>query len=210
MRILVASNNTLVRNGIQHILEQTVETVSTFSNETAAKFNAYIQREKPEILFFDKSNESIFTHAVLKDLKTRFPKIRIVVLSSLEQSQEILESIEIGIEAYLTYECDQEELHKSVASLEKGEKYYCQKVLSKILEIQQTKSLGISKAVQLTDRETEIARYIAEGNTNKEIASILCISPHTVHTHRKSLMKKIGVNSATEVARYALSEGLIE
>ncbi len=210
MRILVASGNTLIRNGIQHILQQSVETVSTFSNETAAKFMAFIQREKPEILFFDKSNQLIYTHALLRDLKSKFPKMRIVVLSSLENSQEILESFEMGVEAYLTYECDQEEVQKSVSSLESGGKFYCQKVLSRILEIQQPKSSGFCKAVQLTDRETEIARYIAEGNTNKQIAEILCISPHTVHTHRKSLMKKIGVSSATEVARYALNEGLID
>lgn len=210
MRILVASNNTLIRNGIQHIVQQSVETVSTFSNETAAKFFTFIQREKPEILFFDKSNHSIFTHEVLRDLKIRFPKLRVVVISSLENSQEIMDSLEMGIEAYLTHECDQEEIQKSISSLERGEKFYCQKVLSRILEIQQPKSVSGCKAVQLTERETEIARYIAEGNTNKQIAEILCISPHTVHTHRKSLMRKIGVNSATEVARYAMSEGLIE
>lgn len=210
MRILVASGNTLIRNGIQHILEQSVETVSTFSNETAAKFMAYIQREKPEILFFDKSNQSIFTHEMLKDLKAKYPKVKIVVLSSLDNSQEIVESLNMGIEAYLTYECDQEEVQKSVSSLENGEKFYCHKVLTRILEIQQPKTAGVCKAVQLTERETEIARYIAEGNTNKQIAEILCISPHTVHTHRKSLMKKIGVSSATEVARFAMNEGLIE
>lgn len=210
MRILIASNNTLIRNGIQHILEQTAQAVSMFSNETVNKFSAHIQREKPDILFFDKSNHSIFTHAILMDLKKKFPAVKMVVISSLEHPQEILESLEKGIEAYMTYECDQDEIQKSISSLEKGEKFYCQKVLTRILEIQQPKSTGICKAVQLTDRETEIARYIAEGNTNKQIASVLCISPHTVHTHRKSLMKKLGVSSATEVARFAMQEGLIE
>lgn len=211
MRILIASGNTLIRNGIQHILEPTVKTVSTFYNDTAAKFNACIQLEKPDILFFDKSNQSVYTHAMLRELKAKFPQLRMVVLSSLENSQEIIDSLNLGIEAYLTYECDQEEVQKSVTSLENGEKFYCQKVLTRILEMQQPKaSSGVCKAVQLTERETEIARYVAEGNTNKQIAEILCISPHTVHTHRKSLMKKIGVSSATEIARFALNEGLID
>ncbi len=208
MQILVASQNTLIRNGIQHILEESVEQITPFSCETVDKFTTYLQRQRPDILFFEKSNRSIYTHDVLRIIRRQFPSMKIILIANLENASELVETFEMGIEAFMTYECDQDEIQKSIANVMNGEKFYCQKVLARILEIQQPK-VGSCKAVQLTDRETEIARYIAEGNTNKQIAAMLCISPHTVHTHRKSLMKKIGVNSATDVARYAFNEGLI-
>lgn len=208
MRTLIASNNTLIRNGIHHVLQQTGQTIAILSPESTNKLTAIVQREKPELLFFDKNNETALNHQAMKDLKQKFPDLKIIVLSELEYAAEIQESLEIGIEGFLTHECDKEEIQKSLQSIARNEKFYCQRILSLLLEIR--KPVNNYTPIQLTERETEITRYIAQGNTNKQIAEILCISPHTVHTHRKSLMKKLGVSSATEVTLFAFHEGLID
>lgn len=210
MKVLIASNNTLVRSGIQFILNDPAQLISSFSHESPDRFLNCIQLNDPQIIFFDKNNDTIFTIELLKEVRIKFPFIKVIVISGLEPATELLSAIELGIDAYLTYECDQEEIQMTITNLKKHEKFYCQKVLAKILEIQQAKALALCNTIQLTERETEVAIHIAEGNTNKEIAEILCISPHTVHTHRKSLMKKLGVNSATDVARFAMNEGLIK
>lgn len=208
MQVLVASQSTLIRNGIQHILEESEYEVTPFVCETIGEFSAFLETKKIDILIFEKSNKSIYTQELLRIIRHEFPSIRIILICHLENVSELIESFEMGIESIMTYECDQHEIQSSLSNVIKGENFYCQKILSKILESKHSKSANC-KAVQLTDRETEITRLIAQGNTNKQIALILNISPHTVHTHRKSLMRKIGVNSATDLTRYAFNEGLI-
>lgn len=210
MKVLIASNSTLIRSGIQYLLKDKAQSIASFSNESVEKFIKTVGTELPDVLFFDKDNSEVFNLNTLLDIKFKFPSIKLIVITEVEPAIDLVHCAELGIEACLTYGCDHDEIIKALASVEAGERFFCPKISSKISEGQQFKMNQGCNVIQLTERETEIAKLIADGNTNKKIADMLCISPHTVHTHRKSLMKKIGVSSATEVARYAMSSGLIE
>ena len=209
MVVVVASNNTLIKSGIQHIVTGLSTNVAELVCDSTATIMSGLDENNANILFFDKSNTTIFTHALLKEIKNKFEELKIIVLSDLSVVTEISDSINMGVQAYLTYDCSQEEIEKALSHLRKGETFFCSKVLSKVLEFDSAEANDPCKAIQLTQREAEIAKYIAEGNTNKQIAEILCISPHTVHSHRKSLMKKLGVSSASDVTRYIIKKGLI-
>jgi DNA-binding NarL/FixJ family response regulator len=209
MKIVIASNNTLIKSGIQHIVSGLSMDVSELLCDSFAIFMNSLTEKRPTILFFDKSNTSIFTHTLLREIRTRYADLKIIVISDLNVVSEISESIDIGVHAYLTYDCSQEEIEKALTHLRNDETFFCKTVLSKILEFNNSDGIDECVAIQLTQRESEIAKYIAEGNTNKQIAEILCISPHTVHSHRKSLMKKLGVSSASDVTRYIFKQGLI-
>lgn len=209
MVVVVASNNTLIKSGIQHIVTGLATDVAELVCDSSTSIMLGLEENRASVLFFDKSNTSIFTHALLKEIRIKYGDLKIVVISDLNAVTEISESINIGIHAYLTYDCSQEEIEKALAHLRKGETFFCSKVLSKVLEFDAAEANNSCAAIQLTQREVEIANYIAEGNTNKQIAEILCISPHTVHSHRKSLMKKLGVSSASDVTRYVFKKGLI-
>ena len=208
MRVVIASNNTLIRSGIQHIVSGLSAEVTELLYDSSTIFMSGLEEKQPSILFYDKSNTSIFTHSLLKEIRSRFQDLKIIVLSDLDAAFEISEIIDLGVHAYLTYDCDEEEIEKALTHLTKNENFFCNKVLSKVLDFKNQED-AICIAIPLTQRESEIAKYIAEGNTNKQIAEILCISPHTVHSHRKSLMKKLGVSSASDVTRYAYKKGLI-
>lgn len=209
MKVLIASNSTLIRSGIQFILNDTAQLISSFSFENADKFIKAVANENPDILFFDKDNSEVLNLSTLLEVKLKYPLIKIVVITETDPVIDLLHCAELGIESCLTYSCDKDEIRDALRKLLKNERFYCPKITAKIIEGQQLRTHHGCKAVNLTERETEIAKLIAEGNTNKIIAELLCISPHTVHTHRKSLMKKLGVNSAAEVARFAVNRGLI-
>lgn len=208
MKVVIASNNTLIRSGIQHIVSSLSTEITELLCDSSTVFINSLEETQPSILFYDKNNTSIFTHALLKETRSRFQDLKIIVLSDLDAAFEISEIIDLGVQAYLTYDCNEEEIEKALAHLNKNETFFCNRVLAKVIDFK-TQDEEICIAVPLTQRESEIAKYIAEGNTNKQIAEILCISPHTVHSHRKSLMKKLGVSSASDVTRYAYKKGLI-
>lgn len=208
MKVVIASNNTLIKSGIQHIVSSLSTEITELLYDSSTIFMNSLEEKQPSILFYDKSNTSIFTHSLLKEIRCRFQNLKIIVLSDLDSVSEISEIIDLGVQAYLTYDCNEEEIEKALTHLNKNENFFCNKVLSKVLDFK-TQDDAICIAIPLTQREIEIAKYIAEGNTNKQIAEILCISPHTVHSHRKSLMKKLGVSSASDVTRYAYKKGLI-
>lgn len=208
MKVVIASNNTLIKSGIQHIVSSLSTEITELLCDSSTVFLNGLENLQPSVLFYDKNNTSIFTHELLKETRCRFQDLKIIVLSDLDSVSEISEIIDLGVQAYLTYDCNEEEIEKALTHLNKNENFFCNKVLSKVLDFK-TQDDAICIAIPLTQREIEIAKYIAEGNTNKQIAEILCISPHTVHSHRKSLMKKLGVSSASDVTRYAYKKGLI-
>ncbi len=208
MRVVIASNNTLIKSGIQHIVSGLSAEVTELLCDSSTVYMNSLEVIRPSVLFYDKNNTSIFTHTLLKETRIRFLDLKIIVLSDLDAVSEISEIIDMGVQAYLTYDCNEEEIEKALTHLTNNETFFCNRVLSKVLNFK-TEDGAICVSVPLTQRESEIAKHIAEGNTNKQIAEILCISPHTVHSHRKSLMKKLGVSSASDVTRYAYKNGLI-
>ena len=209
MKIVIASNNTLIKSGIQHIVSFLSSEVTDLPCDSSTFLMNSLDEKQANVLFFDKSNTAIFTHSLLKEIRSRFAELKIVVISDMNAVAEISESIDIGVHAYLTYDCSQEEIERALTHLRNDETFFCKRVLSRILEFNAEETGETCIAIKLTQRESEIAKYIAEGNTNKQIAEILCISPHTVHSHRKSLMKKLGVSSASDVTRYVIKKGLI-
>ena len=111
----------------------------------------------------------------------------------------------------MTFECDEEEIIHAIFAIYKGEKFYCNKVLDIVFNKHLFKKEDDNcEPTNLTVRETEITILITKGNTNKEVAELIHLSPHTIHTHRKNIMKKLGLKSVSELTIYAISTGLIQ
>jgi DNA-binding NarL/FixJ family response regulator len=155
-------------------------------------------------------NEEAFSANATRRVREAFPNLKVLIISNVSHPKEVLSVLETGVEGYLTRQCDEDEIKHAIFAIHKGEKFYCNKVLDIILN----KAIGKEsedncEPTVLSERESEIAVLIAKGFKNKEIADKLCLSHHTVHTHRRNILKKLGVNSASEVTLYALNAGLI-
>jgi two-component system, NarL family, invasion response regulator UvrY len=204
MRLLISSRNTLIPNGLQQSLELSRHSVLAHYYQSPDQLIAKAILERADIVLLDKSDAETFTTKDIAHIRQKLPRLKLLLLSTLEFIDFMQHCYTSGIEGYLTYDCSSEEIEEALETIERGQQYFCQRILTTLLpRLSTAVTAGPSRS--LTDRETEIARLIAEGLTNKQMGDRLCISPHTVHTHRKSLMKKLGISSAREVAIYVLS-----
>jgi len=136
---------------------------------------------------------------------------KILIIDSIENETTVLNVLEKGVHGYLTNTCDEDEVIHAINSIIKGEKFYCNKALDIIINKHLYKTdFASCDATILTEREVEIVKLLASGKSNKDTAEILFLSPHTVHTHRKNIMKKLGLHSISELTIYCISIGLIE
>jgi two-component system, NarL family, invasion response regulator UvrY len=209
MRVLISSKNTLIPNGLQQTLSSSRHHVTAHCYQSPDQLIAKSILERSDLVMLDKCDTETFTSNDLRYIREKLPRLKIIVLSTFEFIDFMQHCYTGGVEGYITYDCSSEEIEEALDTVERGQQFFCQKILTILLPRLTIQPLHVSVKA-LTERETEIALLIADGNTNKQIGDLLCISPHTVHTHRKSLMKKLGVSSAREVALYMISQSTVK
>lgn len=144
----------------------------------------------------------------LPDIHAALPSAGIVIISSITDRDSVYSLLQNGTLGYLTGECDEEEIHGAVIAAARGEKYLCHKVLDVVLDNTGGDDEDTCAPTNLTVRELEIVELTAKGLKASRIAEELFLSTHTVYTHRKNIMRKLGVHSASELILYAIRNGL--
>lgn len=160
---------------------------------------------KPDLVVVD-----LFADSFVGLLPSEFggdPKL--VIVSSNNTRENVLLALDHDVASYLTKVCDKAEIQQAFAAVVKGDRFFCNQIMEIILQTHSAKPEENCKPSKLSGREVEIVRLIAEGLTTNAIADQLHLSPHTVYTHRKNIMRKVNVNSAPELVLYAVTEGLI-
>jgi len=207
LNILHINDNVLMQSGFRSVLQGGgITAIDAATNEEEVRDQ--ISVKKYDILVMDPQSGPAFSNGVADKILEEFKEYKFLIISEVENSALTLGFLEKGVEGFLTRECDEGEIKHAVFSIAKGEKFYCNKVLDIVLNKSDQLEENCEPTI-LSKRENEITALVAKGNTNKEIAEMLCLSPHTVHTHRKNILKKLGINSASELALYALKIGLI-
>ena len=210
INILHANANHLMHYGLEKVcsgggvahLEQVNEGKDLLNKLESGNF---------DLLVIDPKAENGFGVETLLSIINDNENLNVLVISNVNNESQVLQILEKGVQGYLTYTCDEDEIVHAIFAIAKGEKFYCNKVLDIVFNKHLYKKETVNcDPTSLTIRETEIAVMLAKGLTNKEVADQIHLSPHTVHTHRKNIMKKLGVRSASELTIYALSIGLIE
>lgn len=210
MKIVLADSQPLYREGIKAMLKEEKDLEIVAEAKDTEELIPKLKTFAPQLLILDYNPKYFDSNGLLTWLKAN-TTCRVVILSSQERKWDIVKSLQLNVFAYLTKESSKEEIIKGLRSTAKGEKYFCSYVLNVLME-QNTddQELKDQKIVQqLTERELEITKLIAVGKKNKEIAEELNVSPHTIHTHRKNILKKLGVSSALELSICAKEAGLI-
>lgn len=146
---------------------------------------------KPKVVIIDPSHSQRFTIADIKNISLKHKLVRLLVLSNRQNREEIQELIDLGIKNYVFKECSREELVHAIYSAAKGEQFFCKNTFETLFGNKLLPEKD-DTVPQLSSRETELIHLIAEGLTNKEIAEKLFLSVHTIKTHRKNIIKKLG------------------
>jgi len=210
LRILHANANVLMANGLNTILQKGggIDSIQLATNENEL-FEA-LDNENYELIVIDPNAEGHFTVDTTLKLKERYPEQKTLIISDIESPYKVLSILEKGVQGYLTRQCDVAEVTHAIFAIAKGEKFYCNKIIDIILNKQFVEGEEENcEPTTLTERESEITALIASGMTNKEIGEELHLSHHTVHSHRKNILKKLGINSVSELTVYAMNVGLI-
>jgi DNA-binding NarL/FixJ family response regulator len=215
INIFLADDHLMVREGIKSIILKSDDYVVIGEASDGRNALESIDRLKPDVAILDIAMPLMTGIEVARQLKKYNPGIKIIMLTQYDDDEYIKELLLTGIDGYILKENASDDLIKALEEVVKGNKYLSPQVTTKVVTGFAHDRSGDKKEVatryeQLTKRETEILKLIAEGKTNHEIASLLFISEHTVKAHRTNIMTKMGMKNLTEVIRYAIKKGLIE
>jgi Response regulator containing a CheY-like receiver domain and an HTH DNA-binding domain len=169
---------------------------------------AILKSDLPKILIIDHLLLDFEGINDLKVIKDSFPELTIIILTNNITRNELKELISLGINNILHKNANHEELFSCLKDAERGKKCFSDIFLDLIIEPDEKRGFS-GEFNQLTASETEIVRLIAQGLTTKEIAAQKFISFHTVMTHRRNILRKLGVSNASELIMYAISSGII-
>lgn len=206
--IVIADAQYLIRVGLRHIIEQNpaLDIVAEVTNENSLL--SVVAEKKPEVLVLDYAQEECFSTETIQKVKGASQGTNVLIISGDEDKQTIYEVLESGVNSFLTKQCDEKEIHDAIVATAKGERFYCSNVLNYLLEKSFPKGEAC-KPLPLSAREIEIVQLISSGLIAKEIAHKLNLSTHTIYTHRKNIMKKLGLGSTSELVLYAVEKGIV-
>ncbi len=205
--VLVCEGQFLSREGIKSIVNKnpfyTVKGEASSQEELEAKLNI----SSYDIVTMDIAKDGKFDLESISLIQELAPKSHILIISNEHEKSRIYEVLGRGINHYITKFCREDEIYKALDACRNDEKYYCSTVLDIII----SKTFGQKEEIitELTNREQEIVKLIAQGKMAKEISGLLNVSIHTIYTHRKNIMKKLKISSPVELITYAINKGLV-
>jgi DNA-binding NarL/FixJ family response regulator len=208
IKIVLADAQYLARAGFKHLFagHPGVEVVGEAAEREALV--EMVGEKQPQVVVMDYHNGHEFTMEDVERLRREFPGIEVMLVTDDQDKARIRQVLAMGVNCILTKHCSPEEIVSAVVAVAKGEKFFCNKVLEIILEKEE--HVEDCSPSNLSPREIEIVRMIASGENTKEIADKLCLSTHTVYTHRKNIMRKLQINSASEMILYAMKTGIVD
>jgi DNA-binding NarL/FixJ family response regulator len=208
IKIIIADDHQLFRDGINALIStQNDFDVLKSVGSGIELLEALKEGPLPDIVLLDLSMPLMDGFEVLRKVKGKFPSVRFIVISMHDDGLYISKCIRSGAHGYLLKNTDNEELFVALRTVYSGEKYFNDNI--KELMIQNMVLEG-NNYQPLSDRETEVLNYVAQGKTTKEIASILFVSVRTIETHRVNMMKKMEVQNTAELIRKATLLRLIQ
>ena len=213
IRILIVEDRTIVREGLCLLVSSNPDYTIVGEAEDGRKAIKAAAELKPDLILTDLTMPNMNGMEAIREIKRQFPEMKILVLTVHDSEEFILASLQAGADGYVLKEATQSELMVAIESVLDGKRFIAPGISDKVIngylnkkQPREQKTLFSS----LTHREKEVLKLIAEGNRNKKIASILCISAKTVDKHRENIMKKLDIHNAASLTAFAIEKGLIE
>lgn len=205
--ILLADDHTVVRKGIRMILsaQADLDVVAEASNGLEAVAEA--SRTQPDLVIMDVNMEGMNGIEAARRIADVAPRSRVLALSMHRDAVYVREMLRAGAKGYLVKDADDDALLDAVRAVARGEAYLSPSVAGAVLA--DYRKYVTNPIDLLTAREREVLQLIAEGRTNKEIASHLNLSVYTVEAHRSRLMEKLNLHSTGDLVRFAIRNGMI-
>jgi DNA-binding NarL/FixJ family response regulator len=203
--VIVADDHAIFRQGLASLLQAEADIVLLAQASTGAEAWGLIESMRPDVAILDLSMPLLSGIEVARRVETTGLDTRIVLLTMHDDPSAVLQALETGVAGYVLKDNSFEELVQAVQSVAAGGTFVTPSIRAKLRTLQREGR----PAVPLSPREREVIRLIALGNSSKEIARIMVISPRTVDTYRSRSMEKLGLHSLADVVRYAVQAGMV-
>lgn len=209
MKILIADDHPIVRNGIKQIISDISESYSIDEAEDANEVVQKVSRNDYDFIILDISMPKGGGLFALEQIKRIKPQTKVLILSIFNNEQYIFRAMNAGASGYLTKASATEELGLSIEKILSGRKYFSSEIIEKMATVLNS-DFEKPKHDNLSEREFQIFCLLAQGKTTKEIAIELFISPKTVSTYYYRILNKMEMEKNSEIIHYAIKNGLID
>lgn len=213
IHIIIVDDHQIVIDGIRAMLltNKTIRVIGTALE--AQKLWELLRHKQPDVLLLDMNLPLVNGIEITKKIIEEYNNIRILMLTANTDKNTILKAVKVGVHGFLPKECRKEELLLAIERIANGEHYFGKDIAPIVYQSFANQVSRKSKLItnsNLTEREIEVVRGFANGQSYKEIGMALFISPRTVETHKKNIFKKLNFQNQADLIKYAIKEGIIE
>ncbi|HMU94398.1 MAG TPA: response regulator transcription factor [Anaerolineales bacterium] len=212
-RLLLVDDHAVVRSGLKMLLSGHEEMEIVGEAGSAAEAMREAERTTPEVILMDIGLPDKTGIEATRDIKKRFPEMKIVALTIHEDEEYFFQMLDAGASGYVPKRAAPDELITAIRAAAAGEVYLYPSMAKLLVHDYLNAERPAEEKLNLdglTDREREVLTHLAEGAGNDEIAEALVISPKTVERHRENIMRKLNLHSRSELVRYAIRKGIIK
>lgn len=212
MRLIIADSNELIRIGIRSVLNNIEGVEIVGEAKTGAELEDILDNFGADVVLIDYTSAG-FDINMLPGVQEKYTNVKLAAITPEQSAQVLVDALRAGIMSYVKKDCSVAEIIDAIKETGKGNKFFCGQILETIrdanLDVDDLDDVFNCEAVLISKRECEIIALIAEGFTNPQIAEKLFLSNHTVNTHRKNIMAKLGVKNTAGIVMYAVKTNLI-
>jgi two-component system, NarL family, response regulator NreC len=211
-KVLIADDHGVVRKGLRLLLEQYPELVVVGEAANGREAVTMAASLSPQVVVLDVAMPILNGIEAAEQILKVNSQVGIILLTMHADESYVLRALHAGVKGYLLKESAEEDLLSAIKSVANGKPFFSKAVNEVLLEdyMRVLKQQGLSDTFDLlTVREKEVLQLLAEGRTNKEVATLLDVSPYTVESHRTNLMQKLNVHNTAEIVLYAVRKRLV-
>jgi len=207
-RILLADFQFLTRKGMSALVESIPGFKTSLEISDVQALRSGIEKSTPDLVVIGLEGKERALISQIKEIKQKEKNISFLVISNVQSKESVQRLLNAGIKGILTKNCSEEEITNGLIAVSKGNRFFCNTILELVIQGETQKEN--CDPTGLSGREFEVLGLITKGMTTALIADELHLSVHTINSHRKNILKKLGLSSPTELVVYALERGLIK
>jgi DNA-binding NarL/FixJ family response regulator len=210
IRVLLADDHNIVREGLRRIVEEDGDLRVVAEAGDGREVLGLLRETDPDVAVIDISMPGMDGLEVIGRIRTERPSLPVLILTMHEEEQYVVRAIGAGARGYVTKRSASEELVEAIRKVHAGGRYLTESA-AEFLAVRLARGQeGLGPLDALSNREVQVLRRLALGQTNREIAEAYCLSTKTVDTYRARLLKKLNLRNNADLSRFAIQTGLIE
>ena len=207
MRVLIADDHGIVRSGVKLLLDRQPDIEVIAEAEDGVDAVQKVIEHRPDVAVLDVSMPRMTGLQATHEIKQQAPETQVLILSMHDDERYLFEALRAGAAGYVLKRAADQDLVDAVRAAGRGEPFLTASAQQTLIRDFLDRD---SEPQELSPREQEVVKLIAEAHTNKEIAEILHLSEKTVESHRARVLQKLGMRDRVELVRYAIRRGLVE